>query len=176
MLISHKITSQFFVITNMAISLPSIGVSHSMSLLLLHRLSNEGLINMQNCFHMCNSLYINPFTHTSEGQNVNSYQKTLSETLLTNTFWLTDFMKPFLPKVLDAFPTLPTSCTATVLLLSTSSCQYTAWNPCHSPIPNKVHSFTSTLHFCHVRSNVDTAVTMKMAAFWGLLTCDPVGM
>jgi len=89
MLVSHKtnkITSQFFVITSMATSLPSVGVSHSMSLLLLHCLSNEGLIKMQNCFHMHNSLYINPFTHTTEGQNVNSYPKTLSEILLTKTF------------------------------------------------------------------------------------------
>ena len=74
-----------------------------MSLLLLHCLSNEGLIKMQNCFHMYNSLFINPFTHASEGQNVNSYRKTLSETLLTKTFWLTDFVKPFLSKVVDAF-------------------------------------------------------------------------
>jgi len=79
-------TCQFFVITNMATSLPSIGVSYSVSLLLLHCLSNEGLINMQNCFYMHNSLYINPFTHTSEGQNVNCYPKTLSETILTKTF------------------------------------------------------------------------------------------
>jgi len=103
MLISHKITFQFFVIINMATSLPSVGVSHSMSVLLLHCLSNEGLTKMQNCFHMHKSIYKSLHTHTIEGQNVNSYPKTLSEILLTKTFWLTDFMKPFLPKVLDAF-------------------------------------------------------------------------
>jgi hypothetical protein len=86
---THKITSQFFVITNMATSLPSIGDSHSMSLLLLHCLLNEGLIKMQNCFHIHNILYINPFTHTP-----------LKVRMLTPT--QKQCLKPFLQKQSDS--------------------------------------------------------------------------